>query len=188
MDATVLKAMARWPNVPAVYGWVRLTVRGEWLIDGSPVVNSVIKEFICRNYLSDEHGRWFFQNGPQRVFVDLDCAPLVYRAWIDAASEPRLETHCGRAAENPRECWLDESGNLLLVTELGIGCVEGGSLASLEPLLHGALDDSSLVLAWRERSMPVQAIGADDLPARFGFDRRPRELLAGESSKSGAPG
>ncbi|MGB3277244.1 MAG: DUF2946 family protein, partial [Castellaniella sp.] len=30
MDDQVLAAMARWPNVPAVHGWLSLTARGQW--------------------------------------------------------------------------------------------------------------------------------------------------------------
>ncbi|XOT98625.1 DUF2946 family protein, partial [Alcaligenes pakistanensis] len=33
--------------------------------------------FFNRNYQADEKGRWFIQNGPQRVYVRLDAAPLI---------------------------------------------------------------------------------------------------------------
>ncbi|MBM3409976.1 MAG: DUF2946 family protein, partial [Betaproteobacteria bacterium] len=63
-DPLVLRAMARWPNVPAVFGWLRLDPRGHWLlIDrgrpdfdetlhglGSPITSPAIIEFIGRNY------------------------------------------------------------------------------------------------------------------------------------------
>ena len=32
MDAAVIAALAKWPNVPAVFGWLRLDRRGNWLI------------------------------------------------------------------------------------------------------------------------------------------------------------
>ncbi|HET8728586.1 MAG TPA: DUF2946 family protein, partial [Alphaproteobacteria bacterium] len=32
MDESVLRAMTKWPNVPAVYGWLQLDQRGNWLI------------------------------------------------------------------------------------------------------------------------------------------------------------
>ncbi|HMN64893.1 MAG TPA: DUF2946 family protein, partial [Burkholderiaceae bacterium] len=32
MDEQVLHAMARWPDVPAVWGWLRLDRRGRWLL------------------------------------------------------------------------------------------------------------------------------------------------------------
>src|SRR5690606_15898587 len=34
MDPEVLAAIAKWPNVPAVYGWLGLTARGEWRLRG----------------------------------------------------------------------------------------------------------------------------------------------------------
>jgi len=75
MDADVLAAIAKWPNVPAVYGWLLLTKRGEWRIRGEPIVNAAIGDFIGRNYAADDRGRWFLQNGPQRVYVDLELSP-----------------------------------------------------------------------------------------------------------------
>ncbi|MBP7581842.1 MAG: DUF2946 family protein, partial [Vogesella sp.] len=35
MDALVLAAMDKWPNVPAVYGWLRLDARGQWWLRDS---------------------------------------------------------------------------------------------------------------------------------------------------------
>mgnify|MGYP003344108236 FL=1 len=78
MDEIVRQAMAKWPNVPAVHGWLALDRRGNWLIKGETISNAQINEFIARNYTHDEAGRWFFQNGPQRVFVELAYTPMVY--------------------------------------------------------------------------------------------------------------
>src|SRR5882724_360030 len=79
MDDSVLAAIAKWPNVPAVFGWLSLTARGEWRIRGERIDNRAMREFIGRNYAADSRGRWFFQNGPQRVFVELEATPWVYR-------------------------------------------------------------------------------------------------------------
>ena len=78
MDEQVMRAMARWPHVPAVYGWLSLDRRGRWLIRGETISNRAALAFIGRNYAADERGRWYFQNGPQRVFVTLDYTPVVY--------------------------------------------------------------------------------------------------------------
>jgi len=32
MDQTVLRSLAKWPEVPAVYGWLALDRRGNWLL------------------------------------------------------------------------------------------------------------------------------------------------------------
>jgi len=77
MDAVVAQAMAKWPNVPAVYGWLALDRRGNWLIKGERIANQALRDFISRNYAADDAGRWYFQNGPQRVYVTLAYTPLV---------------------------------------------------------------------------------------------------------------
>jgi len=87
MDQSVLDAVKRWPNVPAVYGWLSLSARGEWKLHplgdaqlggpGEGISNIQILGFINRNYADQPDGAWFFQNGPQRVYVRLDAAPLI---------------------------------------------------------------------------------------------------------------
>jgi len=83
MDREVLDAMARWPQVPAVYGWLALDRRGNWLLRESEggrlgrIGNAALREFIGRNYAADARGCWYFQNGPQRVFVELAYTPWV---------------------------------------------------------------------------------------------------------------
>jgi hypothetical protein len=62
MDPIVIQAMAKWPAVPNVYGWLRLDRRGGWLIKGDRIANAGVTAFIGRNYAADERGRWFFQN------------------------------------------------------------------------------------------------------------------------------
>src|SRR5436190_7873738 len=114
MDEIVRKAMARWPNVPAVYGWLTLDGRGRWLIKGDPIANPVVNEFINRNYLRDVEGRWYFQNGPQQVFVELDTAPYILRAWRTADGILRGETHTGLAVREPWRAWLDNAGGVLI--------------------------------------------------------------------------
>ena len=77
MDDTVMRAMAKWPNVPNAYGWLALDARGRWLLKGERIGNAGVVEFIGRNYAPDDRGRWFFQNGPQRVFVTIEIAPWI---------------------------------------------------------------------------------------------------------------
>ena len=119
MDPIVTRALAKWPNVPAVYGWLRLDRRGQWWIKSAAneadaaaaqferIANARLVEFIGRNYAHDDAGRWYFQNGPQRVYVDLDYTPLIYRyAGADALA---LETHTRKACADTRSAWMDEA-------------------------------------------------------------------------------
>ena len=120
MDAEVVAAMAKWPNVPAVFGWLRLTARGEWRIRGEAIGNAAIRAFIGRNYAVDTHGRWYFQNGPQRVYAALELTPWVYR--VDAQGQ--VSTHAGVAPTTCLGAGLLDDGHLLLLTELGAGVVD----------------------------------------------------------------
>ncbi|HEV7478182.1 MAG TPA: DUF2946 family protein, partial [Burkholderiales bacterium] len=91
MDEIVARSMAKWPNVPAVYGWLSLDRRGSWRIKAERISNVALREFIARNYQADERGCWYFQNGPQRVFVELAYTPLVVHYEDEA-----LLDHCAR--------------------------------------------------------------------------------------------
>jgi hypothetical protein len=46
---------------------------------GSLLKHDKLIDFIQRNYESDASGQWFFQNGPQRVYVELQATPWVWR-------------------------------------------------------------------------------------------------------------
>jgi hypothetical protein len=145
MDEQVLRAMQRWPNVPAVYGWLRLDRRGRWLLvdrgrpgfdevrdgGGSPITNEQILEFIARNYQADGDGRWFWQNGPQRVFVDLELAPLILRV-IGSGADARLVAHTGEPVTSVEAAWRSSDGELLVLTDLGPAAVHDLDLGSLD--------------------------------------------------------
>lgn len=125
MDPTVLRSMAKWPDVPDVYGWLGLDRRGNWLLQGERIGNRALRDFISRNYTADSQGRWYFQNGPQRVFVRLAYAPLVVRLENGA-----LVDHCGRAFGEPREVWLDDEGSILLTGAPGPALLDDRDLAA----------------------------------------------------------
>ncbi len=150
MDDIVRKAMARWPDVPAVYGWLGLDRRGRWTIKGEPIGNAIVRAFIDRNYLGDEQGRWYFQNGPQRVFVALAYTPLVVH--FEAAA---LFDHCGGPFQLV-EAFVDDEGSVLMLGKTGIGL----------------LDDRDLA-AYADRAQGLSAIDRLAAPGRFGFVTHP---------------
>jgi Protein of unknown function (DUF2946) len=195
MDEIVLRAIQKWPNVPAVYGWLGLDRRGNWSIKGERVANPGITTFIGRNYARDDKGRWFFQNGPQRVFVTLAYTPLVYRTQRDPAGGLSLIAHTGTLSVNPCDVFLDENGALLAHTELGVGLVHDQDLPELlmcllgpsgEPLQDSAIEQlladrgqtASATTTARLRlgthAVPVSFIRSPDVAVRFGFDPDPR--------------
>jgi hypothetical protein len=115
LEDWVLRALKRWPNVPHLYGWLRLDRRGRWLIKGETISRPQIIDTINRNYAADEQGRWFFQNGPQRGYVQLEYAPLVVRAGVGDV----LTTHTDMRVNQVSEVFMDETGALLMHTEHG---------------------------------------------------------------------
>jgi hypothetical protein len=200
MDEIVLRGMAKWPNVPSVYGWLSLDRRGNWRIKGEHVANPLVTEFMGRNYAHDEHGRWYFQNGPQRVFVDLDYAPLVLRVVSPDGAPLALQTHTGRPVAAVSGMWFDENGIVLLETEQGAGTVHDRELERLLPFLidangnplpESALDelmelaqqghDVPMWLKMRDANLKVGAIASAEVPRRFGFVARP-EPAPGEEA------
>ncbi|MCG9116126.1 DUF2946 family protein [Laribacter hongkongensis] len=127
MDAIVQQAMARWPDVPDVYGWLARDGRGRWLIRGERLEHAATLEFILRNYQPDERGAWFFQNGPQRVFVSLATAPLTGRLMPDG----RVCT--GTPADfQPRQAFLTPDGDCyLLAATAHAALLDGADLAAV---------------------------------------------------------
>jgi len=189
MDDAVLRALAKWPTVHAAYGWLALDRRGNWSIKGERIGNPALVDFIGRNYDHDERGRWFFQNGPQRVFVRLEYTPYVLRT-EPAARGLALRTHTGMPAQ-PRTAWLDDAGSLLMEFGDNVGVVHGQDLAetlsrlrdasgaalsdaALEELLQATSGAPAVVLAMVGGTVPVGRIEATTVPARFGFDPDPR--------------
>ena len=123
MDDIVARSMAKWPDVPDVYGWLSLDRRGNWLIKGERIGNAALRDFISRNYAADARGCWYFQNGPQRVFVALAYTPLVLHFEAEA-----LLDHCGRPFES-EQAYLDEEGSVLMAGKPGIGLLDDRDLA-----------------------------------------------------------
>ena len=135
MDDIVKAALKKWPNVPHCYGWLALDARGDWYmrderiqhagpfpqVKGSRINHEKLLDFIGRNYGSDEAGCWFFQNGPQRVYLQLEAAPWVWRLQDDDA-DFSITSHTGLTAEFSA-CWLDEHDRLFITTPQGLGIV-----------------------------------------------------------------
>ena len=180
MDDLVKAALKKWPGVPHCHGWLALDARGDWYlrdeqaqragpfpqVKGSRIEHDKLKAFIERNYEADAAGRWFFQNGPQRVYVQLEAAPWVWRLQASAppeqaseAGQPHVASHTGRPAL-PRSVWLDDEGRLYLDTDIGFGIVHSQDM----------LDAARAVEAGHWLPEPLAWA---DAPVRFGYQRHP---------------
>ena len=175
MDDIVRQAIAKWPNVPHCYGWLGLDARGNWYMrddqaqaagafaggsaasKGSLLKHDKLIDFIARNYESDPAGRWFFQNGPQRVYVELEATPLVWR--IGNAPDFSVTAHTGQPARVQR-CIVDEHGRLYLDTDIGFGLVHTLDMIQASEAIEQGL--------W----VPVE-VATRDLPQRFSYVRSP---------------
>ena len=181
--------MARWPNVPAVHGWMSLDRRGRWCLQGKPVTHRRAIDFMNRNYAAEEDGSLYFQNGPQRVYVDLDYTP-----WVVSLDGSRtLLYHTGEPVTEVRGAWLDEEGNLLLLCDRGIALVCDRDLEALSTDIRlcddSPCDAESLArfiendgdgshadvhITWAGRRVPLGVIEKARVAARFRFEPRPR--------------
>jgi len=193
MDEIVLRSMLKWPDVPAVYGWLSLDRRGNWAIKTAGgrferIAKAAVREFIGRNYAADAEGRWYFQNGPQRVFAALDYTPWVYRL-ADAGQE--ILAHTGAVPRALEAVFLDDAGGLLLETDIGIGVLLDRDLPAFlehltdargrspERLLEDVAQGAEARAMLHGKSVPVACARSADVPRRFGFVQRP-EPRAGE--------
>ena len=178
MDDIVRQAIAKWPNVPHCHGWLGLDARGNWYMRddhaqaagpfaaadggtpasrGSLLKHDKLIDFIQRNYESDAQGQWFFQNGPQRVYVELELTPLIWRVSGDFS----VAAHTG-AAGAVQTCVLDEQGRLYLRCDTGFGLVHTQDMALAADAVEQGL--------WHPQEMP-----AASLPERFGYVRSPQK-------------
>lgn len=163
MDKSVLDALARWPDVPAVYGWLSLSARGQWRLHpdgqatlggaGESIENKQILRFIDRNYTHDNEGRWFFQNGPQRVFVRIDAAPLVIA--VDDARGV-LTSHNGHLIETVDFWLIDDDGHLFFQSTQGAGQIVDKDLVRLVDTLFTT--EGTSLLDWWSQSGQTETI------------------------------
>ncbi|MCX7166753.1 MAG: DUF2946 family protein [Rhodocyclales bacterium] len=170
-----ITAAANWPKVPACYGWLSLDRRGCWRLKGQTISHAGLISFIASHYGADDSGNWIFQNGPQTVFVALDYTPFVLRLDVEGG----LTTHTGAAADPVAAAYLDEEGNALLHTALGIGLLDDRDLAAfVEACQNAAGGPATEHAVWDTmsggagvfwRGLPIQAIKHSDVSRRFGF-------------------
>ena len=195
MDPIVQQALAKWPNVPHCYGWLALDARGNWRmrderaqaqqLPGDRIGNAALLGFIHRNYTHDEQGRWYFQNGPQRVYVNLEITP--YIAHTDPAQGFVLQH--GEALTPIDSAWMTENGQLILQAGAKVAALDDRDLAECLPALRidgaavgderlldwlGGASGGRLTLEYGGQRLPLQRIARADLATHFGFVPAPQ--------------
>ena len=204
MDEQVLRSLIKWPNVPDCFGWLALDRRGQWRmrdefaqqykLPGQVITHAVLNEFISRNYACDHLGRYFFQNGPQRVFITLDATPWVARM-TPSENGIQLITQCQNLIE-ASAALSDESGNIYIVGKVNQLLYKPESKDSFSKvdcqavaLLHDHdLDHFSEIAKlheeacsfggswnWQGKQLPLDPIYSSELAARFQFTATPSD-------------
>ena len=198
MDEQVLRSLIKWPNVPHCFGWLALDRRGQWRmrdefaqanqLAGSVIQHTVLNDFISRNYACDCSGQYFFQNGPQRVFITLDATPFIARI-IPSESGPQLLTQCGTEIK-PHGALSDEKGNIYITGFIPQSLskqIDGAVFTKTESLSVALLHDHDLDLfseqsqvhedacsfrgfwQWQGNQLPIEPIHSRELAHRFNF-------------------
>ncbi|MFI4939206.1 MAG: DUF2946 family protein [Burkholderiales bacterium] len=197
MDENVKQAMVKWPNVPHCYGWLALDARGAWRmrderaqalgLPGDKITHPALLGFINRNYTHDNHGCWYFQNGPQRVYVNLTATPYIART--DPAQGFML--HTGEPLGMPDNAWVTEAGLLIVEGNQKVAQVDDRDMD--EYLTHLQIDGNPVgdeqLLAWLSdagspgkltlnmagRHVSVKRLAAANIATHFRFDAEPKE-------------
>ena len=202
MDEQVLRSLIKWPNVPHCFGWLALDRRGQWRmrdeyaqtnqLPGNVIQHVALNEFISRNYAHDSLGRYFFQNGPQRVFITLDATPWIARM-IPSESGPQLSTQCGTEIK-PHGALSDEKGNIYITGSIPQSLsdqIDSTVFTQTESLSIALLHDHDLDLfsdqsqikedacsfrgswQWDGKDLPIEPIHSAELAGRFHFIKAP---------------
>lgn len=180
MDDIVKKALEKWPNVPDCYGWLALDQRGKWFMrddriqaqgffphpKGSWLQHEKLIEFIGRNYQADEMGRWYFQNGPQKVFVELETAPWVIRVQQfddNGVLSFIFTTHTGQTI-HPERFLEDEQGLVYIASKIGLGVVHSQDMLQLANALE--------INSW-----PTETMQSQQMQSYFQFVKSPEQQI-----------
>lgn len=196
MDEIVKQAMAKWPDVPHCYGWLALDGRGAWRmrdelvqklgLNGDRIRHPALLSFISRNYTNDDQGRWYFQNGPQRVYVNLLATPYI------AHTDPiqGFVLHTGEPVTLLDEVWMTEDGALIIEGNGKVAQLDDRDIAEamtqfridgatvnddrLLDWLNNPADTAHLSYSTPSRQIPIQRLHAADIASHFHFVREPK--------------
>ncbi|MBC3880832.1 DUF2946 family protein [Undibacterium sp. LX40W] len=196
MDDIVKAAMAKWPKVPHCYAWLALDARGNWRmrderaqalnLAGDTIRNPALQQFINRNYGVDDEGRWYFQNGPQKVYVDLEATPYISQLLPNQV----WRLHTGEILDTLEKAHLLQDGSMTIQNGEQLAQVDDRDLVDVIALLRLNSDsipddqlwqiietghcDGALALQWHNNLIPVQLTTLARLMQENGFQSKPR--------------
>lgn len=205
MDDQVLRSLMKWPNVPDCYGWLALDRRGQWRmrdeftqlnnLPGQVIEHTALKEFIARNYACDAVGRYFFQNGPQRVYITLAATPWIVRI-LPSNKGLNFINQCHQNMD-PAGALSDEKGNIYIAGNLNqiiynssdrkngqfternsqtIALLHDHDLDQFSGLakLHEEACSFGGSWVWQGKQLPLDPIHSEELASRFHYIAKPQ--------------
>jgi hypothetical protein len=206
VDQSTISAIAKWPDVPFCYGWLFLDRRGSFRIrneysqkhhlPGEIIKHKGLCDSIRKNICIDTHKQYFFQNGPQRVYLSLAYCPYVVRLIPDQQYAWNLQNHLSQEI-NPTRCFLDEKGNILLeFVATVMQCTNTPPFSFQETQIRtiALLHDHDLdifselsqmntsicgvmgTFNWRNSDIPIEPIAHNEVSKEFNFQEVPRPL------------
>ena len=196
MDELVKQSLTKWPNVPHCYGWLTLDARGAFRMrdesaqaahqPGDIIRHESLLAFIYRNYDCDSRGAWYFQNGPQRVYVELETTPFIAR------TDPELGfvLH-DRTPVHEIDCvFMTDTGQLIIQSHQKIAMLDPSDLAHCLAMLYVedqaiadddllnwlSTPDQTLQIKLGQQFKSVEWVDSNQLQRRFGFIAHPSKL------------
>lgn len=190
--------------MPYCYGWLFLDRRGHWRmrsefaqknhLPGEKIHHLGLIEAIVSHFAIDEKNQYFFQNGPQRVYIDLAYTPYIARLIPKQDSQWLLQTNLHQNI-NPLRCFLDEKGNILIESEIEISQTHSdqplhfkskkhktvallhdhdleifASIAQLDTVSCGVLG----TFKWNHLDLPIEPILSNEIGRVFNFVEKPK--------------
>ena len=204
MDEGVTQSLVKWPTVPHCFGWLALDRRGAWRmrddyaqahgLPGDVIKHAALNAFIARNYASDADSRYFFQNGPQRVYISLDATPWVVRMMPTRNAEYpwQFQTQC-ESLLLPTAAFMDEAGHILIegmlkqtisstanqfreIERLSIALLHDHDIEIFSGLASLVNTACALEGSWRWHGsdLRLEPITTAEVESRFQFQTRPQ--------------
>ena len=155
-----------WPQVPDLYGWLYLDRRGTWLIKGEQVKHLGMIRFLKKNYRKHKNGEWYIKNGPQKAFVTLEYTPFLVRLALDGT----LTTHTDIKIDKLTDITLDDEGNILLGSNMGVALLDDRDLYLFSETVDIDISTANH-LQWKEEVLPVRRIPRSKIPTYYNFSQ-----------------
>ena len=138
---------------------------------GDIIRHESLLAFIYRNYDCDSRSAWYFQNGPQRVYVELETTPFIAR------TDPALGfvLHDRTPVLEIDHVFMTDTGQLIIQSQQKIAMLDPSDLGHC---LASWLSAPNQLLQMKvgQQFKSVEWVDSNQLQNRFGFIAHPSKL------------